>query len=172
MYLNKRHNSSDDCVQELIRFSIFVDANHRLELKKKEQKIQELQGQITNWRIARNNDSLTRHQNLRQEMNRQREADRRLQRGHCRDRQLLNERRLRTKTENELQRVNAQLESIRQQNLELQQQLQASRQLTIATNPTDGETDVNRHEPRTVHINSPEFGIITLNQGIHRTAAT
>ncbi len=44
--------------------------------------------------------------------------------------------------------------------------------MTIATNPTDGETDVNRHEPRTVHINSPEFGIITLNQRIHRTAAT
>jgi hypothetical protein len=123
---------------------------------KKEQKIQDLQGHITNLRIARNNDNLTRRQNLMQETNRQ----------------ISNERRLRTETENELQRINAQLESIRQQNLELQQQLQASRQLTIATNPTDGETDVNRHEPRTVHINSPEFGSITLNQRIHRTAAS
>jgi hypothetical protein len=88
------------------------------------------------------------------------------------DQRPFNERRLRTEAENELLRVSVQLELVQQQNLEFQQQLQAIRRMIIGTNPTDGETDVNRNEPRVVHINSPEFGMIYLNQRIYRNSTT
>jgi hypothetical protein len=137
----------------------------------KELQIKELQTQITN-QVARNNDISTKLQATRQELNRQNDFSRRSPIRRFGDQRPFNERRLRTEAENELLRVSVQLELVQQQNLEFQQQLQAIRRMIIGTNPTDGETDVNRNEPRVVHINSPEFGMIYLNQRIYRNSTT
>ena len=158
-YSNKRHNGSDDCTRELIKFSTFVDANHRMELIKRELEIESLRRQLT-------------HPTLEQEQNLF-EANRRLSERPLAERRLFYERQRRSRrAEMELSHANARLEQIQQQNSELRDQLQALQQRTIGTNPTDGETDFNRNEPRVVHINSLEFGTTTLNQRIYRTSTT
>ncbi len=174
-YSKKRHNSGSDCVQELIRFSQFLEAKNREELMEKENRIGELQRQLSN-QVANNNNISTRLEAVRRELNRRHDVNGTslisLSARRIGERRLNEEQNRRTQTENELSRVSAQLEMVQQQNLELIQQLQTPRQMTIATNPTDGGSDINRNEPRVVHINSPEFGMITLNQRIYRTATT
>lgn len=170
-YSKKRHNNTDDCAKELIKFCKFLEASNREGIMMKDHEIEDLQRQLANQVTNNNNISIRL-----QELNRRHEANGAssisLPASRTTERRLNQERNRRIETENELARVSAQLEMAQQQNRELQQQLQTPRQMTIATNPTDGGSDINRIEPRVVHINSPEFGMITLNQRIHRTATT